>query len=409
MRRHNFSGWAAALAGGLALFIPAARAIDAQIFNGTSNQSLYVYYDTDSVQVGSAVNVYIVGSVSGNAYEFGGDYNRSWEGGNPNFTLDPNGPWGYSLGGYASIDRWMTLTPSQAGAFRVGIMLSSFPNYEQAHAYINFTAWSPAPEITSPTSASVNQGQNVSYQITATNNPTSYGASNLPAGLSVNTSTGAITGRVTASGTINSTITASNDSGQAQATLTWYITAYQITPNASVTPASIVNSGSVTLTRDGTANFGIAWTENVIWKPDGSAQVLGNMALGSMSYTPAAGTGTYWYQFRIVDSYSNYADQWLSFTVTGLSPPGNFGATAVGSTFVTLAWTAAAGADHYEITRNGVTINSNVTGTTFTDSNLPPGTAYTYGIRSVNSSGASNYSTVNLTTAPPLEVFTPLP
>lgn len=60
MRRHNFSGWAAALAGGLALFIPAARAIDAQIFNGTSNTYLYVYYDTDWVESGTPVNVHMV-------------------------------------------------------------------------------------------------------------------------------------------------------------------------------------------------------------------------------------------------------------------------------------------------------------------------------------------------------------
>ncbi len=34
--------------------------------------------------------------------------------------------------------------------------------------------------------------------------------------------------------------------------------------------------------------------------------VHGNKQLGSQSYTPAAGVGTYTYQFCIVDVYSNY-------------------------------------------------------------------------------------------------------
>ena len=44
--------------------------------------------------------------------------------------------------------------------------------------------------ITSATTASGTVGTAFAYQITATNSPTSYGATGLPAGLSVNTSTG---------------------------------------------------------------------------------------------------------------------------------------------------------------------------------------------------------------------------
>src|SRR5208337_4340347 len=59
-----------------------------------------------------------------------------------------------------------------------------------------------------------------SYNITATNSPTSYNATGLPAGLSVNTSSGAITGTPTASGTSSVTISAINSSGTGTATLT---------------------------------------------------------------------------------------------------------------------------------------------------------------------------------------------
>src|SRR5258707_2593448 len=59
-----------------------------------------------------------------------------------------------------------------------------------------------APVITSGTTASGTVGSAFSYQITATNTPTSYGATGLAAGLAVNTSTGLISGTPTAAGKI---------------------------------------------------------------------------------------------------------------------------------------------------------------------------------------------------------------
>lgn len=91
----------------------------------------------------------------------------------------------------------------------------------------------------------------------------------------------------------------------------------QLTPSAAVTPDIIAEGQSVTLIRDGFAAAGIAWTENVIWQPNGQAVVLGNAGLGSMPYTPTGGPGTYWYQFRLVDNNIAYQDQWISFKVTG--------------------------------------------------------------------------------------------
>src|SRR5207237_9993250 len=53
------------------------------------------------------------------------------------------------------------------------------------------------PVITSPLTACGAVGSAFSYTITATNNPTSFTASPLPAGLTVNTSTGVISGTPT--------------------------------------------------------------------------------------------------------------------------------------------------------------------------------------------------------------------
>ena len=74
--------------------------------------------------------------------------------------------------------------------------------------------------ITSASTASGRVGTAFSYQITASENATSFVANNLPAGLSLNTSTGAITGSPTVGGAFSVTISATNAGGTGSATLT---------------------------------------------------------------------------------------------------------------------------------------------------------------------------------------------
>ncbi|MBI1347109.1 hypothetical protein GC163_12565 [bacterium] len=75
------------------------------------------------------------------------------------------------------------------------------------------------PVITSSLTATGRKGIAFSYLITADNSPTSFDATGLPAGLSVNTSTGAITGTATVSSTNNVTISAMNAFGTDSETL----------------------------------------------------------------------------------------------------------------------------------------------------------------------------------------------
>jgi hypothetical protein len=72
-----------------------------------------------------------------------------------------------------------------------------------------------APVINSPLTANATQGTAFSYQITTTANPpaTSYSASPLPTGLTVDTTTGLISGTPSVAGTVNITITATNAGG----------------------------------------------------------------------------------------------------------------------------------------------------------------------------------------------------
>ena len=77
-----------------------------------------------------------------------------------------------------------------------------------------------APVIISATTANAPPGAPFSYQITATNSPTSFGATNLPTGLMVNNSTGLISGTPANAGAFIVPINANNAAGSGQADLT---------------------------------------------------------------------------------------------------------------------------------------------------------------------------------------------
>ena len=86
-------------------------------------------------------------------------------------------------------------------------------------------------------------GERFTYQITATNNPTSYGASPLPDGLSIDTERGIIFGTPTtpAQGFVV-TFTATNESGSGSKEVSLYIAH----PNSLPELQSIVSSTCVT-------------------------------------------------------------------------------------------------------------------------------------------------------------------
>jgi hypothetical protein len=88
------------------------------------------------------------------------------------------------------------------------------------------------PVIFSSTTASGTVGTPFSYQIAATNTPTSSGATGLPAGLSLNSATGLISGTPTSAASTKVSLSAANSSGTGNATLTLTI--------AASTPASFV-------------------------------------------------------------------------------------------------------------------------------------------------------------------------
>jgi hypothetical protein len=85
------------------------------------------------------------------------------------------------------------------------------------------TAASPAIGADVDTIVPGQSGQTFNYQVNANNNPSSYGASPLPDGLSINTTSGSITGTPTNPGRYSVTLTATNSYGASSVVVTFNI------------------------------------------------------------------------------------------------------------------------------------------------------------------------------------------
>ena len=109
-------------------------------------------------------------------------------------------------------------TPLAAGSFNVTISAGNSVGTDSRQLLLSIA--SAAPGITSALAASGRQGQTFSYTITASNSPTSFSASSLPSGLSVNSTNGVISGSPIVSGTFSVVIGAANSWGTGSAALT---------------------------------------------------------------------------------------------------------------------------------------------------------------------------------------------
>jgi hypothetical protein len=149
----------------------------------------------------------------------------------------------------------ITGTPTTVGTTNVILGATNAFGTGNATLVITVAAAGVAPVITSPLTAAGTVGTSFGYTITATNSPTSYSASPLPAGLSIVTATGVITGTPTTVGTTNVILGATNAFGTGNATLVITVAAAGVAPviTSPLTAAGTVGTAfSYTITATNT-------------------------------------------------------------------------------------------------------------------------------------------------------------
>jgi hypothetical protein len=114
----------------------------------------------------------------------------------------------------------ITGSATQAGTFNVTIAATGAGGITSAPFVITINPSPAAPQITSASAWVAVAGAPVSFAVTASNNPTRFAATNLPSGLSINASTGMISGTINAAGTFETTqLSAANAVGSGPASI----------------------------------------------------------------------------------------------------------------------------------------------------------------------------------------------
>lgn len=138
-----------------------------------------------------------------------------------------------------------------------------------------------------------------SYQVQANNSPTSYAASGLPPGLTINTASGVISGTPTTPGSYNVSLTASNAGGDGTATLTINV---QSNPNTPAITSNLIAYGQIN-TAFGyqivASNSPTSYTAANL--PDGLSI---NTSTGSIGGTPTIG-GTFLATITALNSFGS--------------------------------------------------------------------------------------------------------
>lgn len=283
------------------------------------------------------------------------------------------------------------------------------------------------PVITSSSDASGNASVAFSYQITANNSPTSFSATGLPTGLSVNTTSGLISGIITTTGTFNNiTVSASSAGGTSTATAALTIT---INPPPPVITSPLTATGQV-----GAKFFYQITATNGpfrLFSASGLPGLSVDVFTGLISGTPTQ-AGTFSFLIK-ANNNGGSGTALVTLTVTGVSipdtpptAPTNLKVISTGFSNVELSWSQSTdnvSVDRYKVFRDSIFIGD-VSNTTisspsslvfYSEGNLSPDRVYSYKVSAVdvagNESGTSNVVTATtqspstFTSPPVIESF----
>lgn len=237
-------------------------------------------------------------------------------------------------------------TPTSAGTTSVTISQRTNLGYASGKLLITVAAAAPTvPVISNPAGAGAYARVPFSCTLQATNSPTSFSASGLPSGLTLNTSTGVISGTTTSTGTYSVAVSATNARGvSGTATVTLYVTTLgSVAPVFSA--ASVAGMVGSPLTYTVTTNDPNFIYQSASNLPPGLT-LNGNT--GAVTGTPAA-AGIYSTTFNVTNSYDTSSTSVLTFSISAAptsvptltSPAGAGGSVGTAFSYTVTASNAA--------------------------------------------------------------------
>jgi large repetitive protein len=273
-------------------------------------------------------------------------------------TIANNAPTSYALTGtlppgvtFNTTTGVISGTPTNSGTFNVSITATNVTGASTPRA-VTINIALPLPVITSGATINAGSGAAINYTITATNLATSFNATNLPAGLSVNTTTGDITGSVTvpSTQTFNATISATNATGTSNAPLTINISlAAPVVTSGATASGNVGSPFSYQITAsDAPTSFAVSGAL--------PAGVTLNTTTGLISGTPTA-AGNFNITVTASNASGTSAPRAVAISIVLLPPAITSAATASGT---------AGSAFSYQIAASG-------SPTSFSATGLPPG------------------------------------
>jgi uncharacterized repeat protein (TIGR03803 family) len=200
---------------------------------------------------------------------------------------------------FNSMTGTITGMPTTVGTYQIPIGVTTSSGMSSAVLTLTVTPL-VAPVITSCSYTNGMPNSTFGYQITGTNAPTSFQAAGLPTGLTINTSTGAITGTPSGVSDTIVTISATNSIGTGRATLEIAVVQSSLLPDVTNTPTSTtaLQSFNYTIQTNATpTSYNATGLPSGLTINTGTGQITGTPTIPgtyyvTLSAVSAAGTGT---------------------------------------------------------------------------------------------------------------------
>jgi hypothetical protein len=217
-------------------------------------------------------------------------------------------------------------TPTSAGSWVLELTAGNAVWSGSEEITLNIAPSAGAPQISSAVSATATIGAAFSYQITASQSPTGYAASDLPNGLTCNIHSGLVSGTPTVPGTFEVTLTASNAGGSSAATVSIVVAPAATAPvmtNAITYSATVGTPFTLALTAtNAPVSFalGVFYNDPALGLTELPPGLTFTAATGVISGTPTA-SGIFSLGVYASNAFGLGAISLIGITIAPSSPP----------------------------------------------------------------------------------------